>query len=69
MTGLPPEFTPYLIRGGSDEFGIIRGSLHFIIPIVYEDFECGMSLADMKPDGGNHLANGQKEEKARRRRT
>jgi hypothetical protein len=27
MTGLPVEFTPYWIRGGSDELGIIRGSL------------------------------------------
>jgi hypothetical protein len=54
MTGLPPEFTPYLIRGGSDEFGIIRGSLHFIIPIVYKDFEYGMSLAYLKSNGGNH---------------
>ena len=34
ITGLPPEFTPYLsirpdhgIRGGSDELRIIRGSL------------------------------------------
>jgi hypothetical protein len=27
MTGLPLEFTPYWIRGGSDELGIIRGSL------------------------------------------
>ena len=28
ITGLPPEFTPYLIRGGSDKLGIIRGSLN-----------------------------------------
>jgi len=27
ITGLPLEFIPYLMRGGSDEFGIIRGSL------------------------------------------
>jgi len=28
ITGLPPEFTPYLIRGGSDKLVIIRGSLN-----------------------------------------
>jgi len=28
ITGLPPEFTPCLIRGGSDKMGIIRGSLN-----------------------------------------
>jgi len=28
MTGLPPEFIPHLLRDGSDEFGIIRGSLN-----------------------------------------
>jgi len=27
ITGLPPEFTPYLLRGGSDKLVIIRGSL------------------------------------------
>jgi cytochrome c biogenesis protein CcdA len=27
LTGLPPEFTPYLIRGGSDKLIIVKGSL------------------------------------------
>jgi len=27
ITGLPPEFTPYLIRGRSDKLILIRGSL------------------------------------------
>ena len=29
ITGLSLDFIPYLIRDGSDEFGIIRGSLKF----------------------------------------
>jgi hypothetical protein len=56
ISGLPLEFTPYLIRGGSDKLVIIRGPLknHFLayvaktlfdlaIPIV-KDFYLTISL-------------------------
>jgi hypothetical protein len=35
-TGLPPEFTPYLIWGGSDKLIIIRGSLNSLTQNKFE---------------------------------
>jgi len=43
ITGLPLEFIPNLIRGGSDEFGIIRRSFKVEIGLL-KDIICAIGL-------------------------
>jgi hypothetical protein len=42
MTGFPPEFTPYLIRGGSYKFGMIR---RLAFPMKEIEFNIGKYIA------------------------
>jgi len=36
ITGLPPEFTPCLIRGGSDKLVMIQGLLQELTSVIYD---------------------------------